>query len=62
LNSGKVELYDIDNDPSESKDLSGISPDLMNKMLTKLVRWRSENNVPLPSASPVNTMHDESNL
>lgn len=54
LLSGKVELYEIDNDPSESKELSTINPKLTQRMLAKLTHWRKDNNVPLPPASILN--------
>jgi len=51
LLSGKVELFDIDNDPAESKELSSYYPNIKKKMLATLVNWRVQNNVPLPPAS-----------
>lgn len=54
LLSGKVELFDLENDPSERVDISKSHLKIKQKLLTKLVDWRAKNSVPLPPASPLN--------
>lgn len=53
LLSGKVEIYDLVNDPSERVDISKTHLKIKQQLLTKLVNWRAKNAVPLPPASPL---------
>lgn len=39
LEDGRVHLYDLDSDPSESKDLAGANPKLVQEMTSQLERW-----------------------
>lgn len=48
LATGKLELYDLENDPKEEVNLVDTKPELTQQLLTELVTWRKENNVPLP--------------
>ncbi|WP_303317247.1 sulfatase [Flavivirga abyssicola] len=51
LASGKIELYDLKNDPAESNNLIEEKSGIAEKMRLELVKWRKENNVPLPPNS-----------
>lgn len=51
LADGKLELYNLKEDPSESKNLAEEDKDLANNMLNELVQWRKQNKVPLPPNS-----------
>ncbi len=53
LATGKVELYDLESDPMESKNLADAEPELRDRLLKIIVDWRSENAVPLPANSVV---------
>lgn len=39
--TGEVELYDLERDPGETRDLSGDRPDLAADLLRQLRRWRA---------------------
>lgn len=43
--SGKVELYDIDNDPEESTDVASEQAEKVEELVKKLTRWEKEMNV-----------------
>ena len=51
LNDGKVELYDLEQDLKESKNLLKEKPEIAKELLEELTTWRKENKVPLPPAS-----------
>ena len=51
LNDGKVELYDLEKDLKESKNLLKEKPEIAKELLEELTTWRKENSVPLPPAS-----------
>ncbi len=51
LNSGKLELYNLEEDLKESKNLAEQETQTSQALLTELLAWRKENNVPLPPAS-----------
>lgn len=54
LQNGSFELYDLNNDPSESHNLAAQNPEIAQRLLSELVAWRKNNNVPLPpDALPV---------
>ena len=53
LADGKMELYDLKNDPREKKNLVETNPELTQRLLSELVDWRKANNVPLPPGSPL---------
>ena len=53
LKSGDLELYNLNNDPLESKNLAKQSPEKCQKLLQELTSWRATNNVPLPPSSKV---------
>ncbi|WP_139957427.1 sulfatase [Flavicella sediminum] len=51
LATGKLELYNLLADPSESKNLAEINVNITEEMLKELIAWRKENKVPLPPNS-----------
>ena len=51
LNDGKVELYNLDEDLKESKNLASENKPVAKNLLDELTTWRKENKVPLPPAS-----------
>jgi len=51
LNDGKVELYNLEEDLKESKNLAEENEQIARSLLGELVTWRKENEVPLPPAS-----------
>jgi arylsulfatase A-like enzyme len=51
LLDGKVELYNLDDDLKESKNLVDLNKEKADELLDELVTWRKDNNVPLPPAS-----------
>lgn len=53
LASGDVELFDLESDPMESKNLAETQPELRDAMRDLIIAWRSENSVPLPPNSVV---------
>lgn len=53
LKSGKIELYNLKQDPREERDLSVIEKQKQHDLLTLLTQWRKTNNVPLPPSSPL---------
>ena len=48
----KVELYNLKNDPSESKDLSGKNPKIAKDLESKLVAWQKSMKAKLPRPNP----------
>ena len=48
----KVELYNLKNDPSESKDLSGQNPKIAKDLESKLVAWQKSMKAKLPRPNP----------
>ncbi|QGJ72300.1 putative sulfatase [Planctomycetales bacterium 10988] len=48
LADGRLELYDLEEDPSESHNLAEERPELTQQLLSEMVEWRKVNNVPLP--------------
>jgi len=48
LSTGELELYDLKEDPKETKNLVKTMPELAQQMVKELTDWRAENNVPLP--------------
>jgi arylsulfatase A-like enzyme len=51
LADGKLELYNLKADPSETHNLSEEKPEIANQLLEELVSWRKTNKVPLPPNS-----------
>jgi len=51
LADGKLELYNLEHDTSESKNLSETEPEKTKELLAELVEWRKTNKVPLPPNS-----------
>jgi len=47
--SNKVELYNLDDDISEAKDLSQDYPNILNEMISDLHAWRKTTNAPFPT-------------
>jgi len=48
----KVELYNLKDDPAESKDLSGQNPKIAKDLESKLVAWQKRMNAKLPMPNP----------
>lgn len=48
-----VELYDLENDPSEHHDLSATMPDKTKEMKGMLHNWREEVDAQMPSPNPI---------
>ncbi|MFR9619810.1 MAG: sulfatase [Rikenellaceae bacterium] len=48
LATGAVELYNLKDDPMESKNLADSEPAILKSMLDMVHTWRANNNVPLP--------------
>ncbi len=53
LASGEVELYDLETDPMESKNIANTQPAIRDRLKGMIASWRAENNVPLPPNSVV---------
>lgn len=51
LADGKLELYDLVNDPLEANNLAEQKPTVCKNMLEELTAWRKDNSVPLPPNS-----------
>jgi arylsulfatase A-like enzyme len=51
LKHGEIELYNTEDDLSESRDLSKSHPEIAQKLLGELLVWRQLNEVPLPPSS-----------
>lgn len=45
---GALELYDLNRDPSEKKDVSGKYPDKTAQLYDRLNAWKKETNAPVP--------------
>ena len=45
---GKVELYNLETDMSETKDFSAEHPDIAQSMLKELKEWQTATNAPIP--------------
>ncbi|MEM8889232.1 MAG: sulfatase [Bacteroidota bacterium] len=48
----RFELYDLENDPGESKNLVELYPDLVRELATELAEWRKEVGAEMPVANP----------
>ncbi len=53
LADGKLELYDLRNDPREENNLAEEKPEQAQALLKELLEWRKTNAVPLPPGSPL---------
>ena len=49
---GGVELYDLQEDPGETRNLAEEHPDIVEKMQRRLQNWRSSMNAPMPEPMP----------
>ena len=49
---GRIELYDLVNDPGEHRDLSRERPQLASEMRTALARWRQQVEARIPRPNP----------
>ena len=56
LEDGRLELYDLDQDIGESKNLAQINPTKAKDLHQRLVTWRREIQAPMP------TINDGTNL
>jgi len=45
---GKIELYDLESDPGETTDLSGVKPNLASSLHDQLGKWRRETGAVIP--------------
>ena len=50
---GHVELYNLDDDPAESRDLSEVHQDQVGRLGAEMRRWRTEVGARLPQPLPV---------
>lgn len=53
LNDGKVELYNLEKDLAEAKNLADEKKEVVKRLLKALTNWRKENKVSLPDFSPL---------
>lgn len=49
---GSLELYDVESDPGETKELSNDNPEVVNRLKTKLAEWREELGAKMPTENP----------
>jgi arylsulfatase A-like enzyme len=49
---GAVELYDLEEDPSERVDLSRDRPDILGDLLARLEAWREDVGANMPRVGP----------
>jgi arylsulfatase A-like enzyme len=49
---GSTELYDLENDPGESKNLADSLPEIENDLLEQLHQWQTEAGAEMPTANP----------
>ncbi|MBK9384411.1 MAG: sulfatase [Planctomycetes bacterium] len=49
---GALELYDLESDPSETKNLAAVEPELCTAMERDLQRWLAETGAKLPTRAP----------
>ncbi len=47
--TGRIELYDLDVDPGETRDLTEERPELAEELHGRLRRWRAEVDAPMPT-------------
>jgi hypothetical protein len=50
--TGKIELYDVEDDIAEARDLSAELPDVAKRMLDLLCGWRDEVGAKYPAPNP----------
>lgn len=53
LNDGKVELYDLEKDLKESRNLYEENKEVAQYLIKALTSWRKENQIPLTEVSPL---------
>ena len=51
LNDGNIELYNLEEDLAETKNLASENTELTKGLVNELTSWRKKNKVPLPPAS-----------
>lgn len=51
LKNGRLELYDLDQDPKEENNLAKTEVKVASRLLDDLIVWRRDNQVPLPPES-----------
>ena len=49
---GKLELYELSNDPTESQDLAKEQPEVAKRLQKKLTRWRKRTGAQIPYPNP----------
>jgi arylsulfatase A-like enzyme len=49
-----VELYNLQTDLAEKHDISGLQPEVVERLLIELKQWRLEHDVPLPPNAVIN--------
>jgi len=47
--TGKLELYNLRDDPGEQTDLAAMNPDRTKELHAKLAAWRKRVNAPMPT-------------
>jgi len=52
LEDGRLELYNLAKDPSESRNLAAEMPDVAAKLRAQLGQWRQRVNAQMPAANP----------
>jgi arylsulfatase A-like enzyme len=52
LEDGKIELYDLEQDPSEQRDVSQERPEQCKKLLKELWAWRTSVDAQMPTLNP----------
>lgn len=59
LATGKIELYDLESDPMESKNIADKEVEVRDRLYKIIVDWRRENSVPMPPNSVVSNNIDD---
>jgi len=52
LEDGRLELYNLAKDPSETRNLAAEMPDVAAKLRAQLGQWRQRVNAQMPAANP----------
>jgi arylsulfatase A-like enzyme len=53
LEDGHLELYNLKDDLSETKNLATTNPDKAKELLERLNAWRKETNAPMPTPNKI---------
>jgi hypothetical protein len=52
LEDRRTELYDLDTDPGESRNLAPVMPETAAQLLSRLHRWRADVGAQMPAPNP----------